>query len=168
MNVDKVCNWSLKSRFSKKDMTPQFGQVAETLQRRLGVRQDCRILEARGALKLTTITDSENFAQLDEHNKDSIVTKRYHESASSHIFLNKIVNKATLDQIAKGYSITHDSGLANFDDSTPVDSNDMNQQSMIWQVKDRTRNHNDYAYNLTTRDYVLVMELITNNRKGVF
>ncbi|ETO20171.1 hypothetical protein RFI_17047, partial [Reticulomyxa filosa] len=182
MNADKVCNVFeveiLQSRFNekgdleKKDMAPQLRPVAETLKRRLSVRQDRSILQERGILKLTeepmtTITDSENFAQLDEQNEDDIVAKRHHEPAPSHIFSSEFVNKTALDQIAKGYSTTHNRRLADFDDGTPVDNNDVNQPSMIWQVQDRKRNNYDDPYYPSTRDYVVGDRVeLTNNRKG--
>ncbi|ETO10573.1 hypothetical protein RFI_26804, partial [Reticulomyxa filosa] len=104
-NVNKVCNWSLKLRYfkvdltkkeilKKKDMAPQFRPEVETLQQWLSVCQDSRIL--------TMITVFKNFEQLDEQKKDNIVTKKHHEPASLNIFSNNFVNKATLDQIAKG------------------------------------------------------------------
>ncbi|ETN98510.1 hypothetical protein RFI_38982 [Reticulomyxa filosa] len=141
MNVAKVCNWSLKSRsskvdlkekksFEKKDMTPQLRLVAKTLQQRLCVRQDCRILQARGIFKLmeelmTTITGSENFTQPNEQSEDDIVTKRYHKPTSLHIFANEFVSKAALDQNTKGYFTTHSRRLVNFDDGASVDNNDV-------------------------------------------
>ncbi|ETO18798.1 hypothetical protein RFI_18449 [Reticulomyxa filosa] len=136
----------LKSRSSKADLTKKgilekknmIPKLAETLQRRLSVRQNRVILQERSILKLTeesmtTITDSENVAQLDEPNENDIATKRHHEHAPSHIFLNGFVNKAALNQIARGYSTIHNRRLAGFDDdSTPVDNNDVNQQSMVF------------------------------------
>ncbi|ETO06023.1 hypothetical protein RFI_31373 [Reticulomyxa filosa] len=133
----------------KKDMSPQLRSMAETLQR--------RILKLKEE-SITTITDSENFAQLDEQNENNIVTKKHHEPAPSHIFSSEFVNKAALDQIAKGYSTTYNRQLADFD-STPVDNNDMNQPSMVWQVQDCKRNHNDGPYYSTTRSYVVGVEL---------
>ncbi|ETO03537.1 hypothetical protein RFI_33865 [Reticulomyxa filosa] len=126
------CNWSLKLRYfkvdltkkeilKKKDMAPQFRPEVETLQRWLSVCQDRRVLQARGILKLTTITNSENFEQLDEQNEDNIVTKKYHEPASLNIFSDK----AVLDQITKGCSITHNRR----------ENNDVNQQSMSGKCK---------------------------------
>ncbi|ETO31671.1 hypothetical protein RFI_05448 [Reticulomyxa filosa] len=54
-----------------------------------------------------------------------IVAKRHYKPSPS-IFSNKFMNKAILNQIAKGYSTTHNRRLANFDDGTPVDKNDVN------------------------------------------
>ncbi|ETO04303.1 hypothetical protein RFI_33094, partial [Reticulomyxa filosa] len=138
MNVAKVL--SLKSRsskvdlkekksFEKKDMTPQLRLVAETLQRRLSVRQYRRILQARGIFKLmeelmTTITDSENFTQPNEQSEDDIVTKRHHKPTSLHIFANEFVSKATLDQNTKSYFTTYSYRLVNFDDGASVGNND--------------------------------------------
>ncbi|ETO32727.1 hypothetical protein RFI_04390, partial [Reticulomyxa filosa] len=164
MNVNKVCNWSLKSRYSKvdltkkeifkkKDMTPQFRQMSAS---------------SGGILKLTKIKDHENFEQLDEQNEGNIVTNKHHKPASLHIFSNKFVNKVTLDQIVKNYFTTYNRRLANFDDGTPVDKNDVSQQSMIWQVQDRTKTHYDYTY-YSARDYAIGNRIeLTNNKKGVF
>ncbi|ETO22059.1 hypothetical protein RFI_15144, partial [Reticulomyxa filosa] len=77
--------------------------------------------------------------------------------------------RAALDQIAKGYFATHNRRFADFDDSTPVDNNNVNELSMIWQVQDRTRNHyNDPHYSIT-RDCVVGDRVeLTNNRKVFF
>ncbi|ETO08505.1 hypothetical protein RFI_28882 [Reticulomyxa filosa] len=150
--------WTKKEILKKKDMILQFRQVVETLQRWSSVCQDHRVLQVRGILKLITITDYENFEQLDEQNEDNIVTKKHHEPASSHMFSNKFINKAALNQIAKNYSITHNRRLAKFDNGTPVDNNDVNQQSMIWKVQDRTRTH--YGYTHTLLNNFVIMSLV--------
>ncbi|ETO05519.1 hypothetical protein RFI_31879, partial [Reticulomyxa filosa] len=116
------------------------------------------ILQERGILKLTKepmtmITDSENVAQLDKQNEDSIATKRHYEPAPSHIFSNELVNKVALDQITKGYFTTHNRRLA--DDDTLVDNNDVNESSMIWQVQDHKRNYYNNPYYSIARDYVV-------------
>ncbi|ETO04576.1 hypothetical protein RFI_32823 [Reticulomyxa filosa] len=121
-----------KGILEKKNMTPQLQPVAETLQRRLSVRQDRSIIQKRGISKLAEelmimITDSENFAQLDEQNEENIATKRYYEPAPSYIFSNEFINKAALDQITKSYSTIHNRRLINFDDDTHVDNNDVDQ-----------------------------------------
>ncbi|ETO12175.1 hypothetical protein RFI_25201, partial [Reticulomyxa filosa] len=133
-----------KGLLEKKDMAPQLRSVVDTLQQRLSMRQDHSILQA-------TITESENCAQLNEQNEDSIAIKRHYEPVPSHIFLNGFVNKAVLDQIAKGYFTTHNHRLTDFDDGTSVNNNDVNQLSMILQVQDCTRNHN----NGITHDYIV-------------
>ncbi|ETO30915.1 hypothetical protein RFI_06206 [Reticulomyxa filosa] len=62
----------------------------------------------------------------------------------------------------------HNHRLANFDNGTPVNSNDVNQQSTICQVQDRTRTHYDYTY-YSACDYVIGNRIeLTNNEKGVF
>ncbi|ETO01711.1 hypothetical protein RFI_35728 [Reticulomyxa filosa] len=149
----------LKSRPSKVNLTEKgIRSVTDTLQRRLSVRQNYIILQARGILKLskgpmTMSTDFENFLQLDEQNEDKSVTKRHHKPAPSHILSNEFVNKATLDQIAKSYPT--------------LDNNDMNQPSMIWQVQDCKRDDYNDAYYLSTRDYVVDNRVeLNNNRKG--
>ncbi|ETO17145.1 hypothetical protein RFI_20185 [Reticulomyxa filosa] len=137
------------------------------------MRQERIIPQERSILKLTeasmtTITNSENVVQLNEQNEDGFVIKRYHKQTSLHTFSNEFVNKVVLDQIAKGYSTTHNRRLADFDD-TPVDNNNINQPSIIWQMQDRKRDHCDDPYYSTTRGYVVGdrVELI-NNRKDFF
>ncbi|ETO00916.1 hypothetical protein RFI_36525 [Reticulomyxa filosa] len=148
----------LKSTPSKVNLTKKgIRSVTDTLQRLLSMRQDCSILQARGILKLTKglitlTTDFENFVQLDEQNEDKIVTKRHHESAPSNIFSNEFVNKATLDQIAKGYPT--------------VDNNDVNQLSMIWQVQDSGYNRDSMApFEIKPSPYVTTLQQLCDDEK---
>ncbi|ETO04463.1 hypothetical protein RFI_32934, partial [Reticulomyxa filosa] len=138
----------LKSRSSKADITKKG--ILEKKNMTPQLRPILRIVRSLG-----------------EHNEDNIVTKRHHEQAFLNICLNEFVNKAALNQIAKGYFTTHNRRLADFDDnSTPVDSNDVNEPSMIWQVQYRKRNYYNDPYYSTTRDYVVGDRVeLTNNRK---